>query len=396
MNKLISLVTTVLTITIGFVFWKTWKEKQEEDMAFREEEEWEEHIGAPKPIIESMEEEETEDSIFRKIKLESEEELEDMSFEEEEEEILEEAPPMPEMVATDESRDLEEVEEDFEWHIANYQINEMWTDTTGENIKVVVLDSGILHTHPDLTTADCKDFVGDAGDATDTDGHGTHCAGIIAANGQGEVIGVAPRIELYVAKVAVSDIDVTNERVLKALKWAVNRVKADIVVMCFTLRRKSTDIEELLADAKDKIMFVGAVSKSRYLATYDGCFGVGHIGDDKLPHEDFHKFKAVSIVAPGIDIKSTFIGDPPSYKTESGSSMATAYTAGVLALLKSYAKANNLDILPNRYFEILEETAEISEIEREIVGEDESETKIISLKIIQPLAALNELKNSIA
>lgn len=364
MNRLFYLVTTALATTVGFLFWKVWKsessqgkalEKGEGTFAKLEEEEdddeWgDDFIGAPKPII---------DPILNK--------KEEESFEEE--------------VAT--ARELEE-EEGFAWHIADYQIPEMWLDTTGENIKVVILDSGILHTHPDLETVDCKDFVGEAGDATDSDGHGTHCAGIVAAQGidNPAIIGVAPQVELYVAKIAESDFDVTNERVLKGLKWAVRHVLADVVIMSFSLRRENEEIQQLMEDAKDRTLFVSASSNYPYPASYNHCIGIADMDINEDPNENIGRYKAVNFMAPGIDIPSTFTD--PLYKNDSGASMATAYVGGVLALLKAYAKQKGMPLQSSDFVELLNKTA------------NEVEFKSSNYKILQPFDALVELKGMAA
>jgi hypothetical protein len=78
---------------------------------------------------------------------------------------------------------------------------------TGQGMRVAVIDTGIDYTHPDLGGCfgpSCKvvggyDFVNDDSDPMDDRGHGTHCAGIIAANGM--VKGVAPDASLCAYKV---------------------------------------------------------------------------------------------------------------------------------------------------------------------------------------------------
>jgi subtilisin family serine protease len=78
---------------------------------------------------------------------------------------------------------------------------------TGQGIRVAVIDTGIDYTHPDLggcfgsgcKVADGYDFVNEDADPQDDNGHGTHVAGIVAANGS--VKGVAPGASLFAYKV---------------------------------------------------------------------------------------------------------------------------------------------------------------------------------------------------
>ncbi len=91
-------------------------------------------------------------------------------------------------------------------------------DLSGQNVLVAVNDSGIDATHPDLTGR----VLGLPADLTDTDGHGTHVAGIIAGDGaesltvtnaQGSIMpgtngqfrGMAPKARLYSLNYGHSD-----------------------------------------------------------------------------------------------------------------------------------------------------------------------------------------------
>src|SRR5699024_2793151 len=81
------------------------------------------------------------------------------------------------------------------------------SDITGEGMTVAVIDTGVDYTHPDLGEGfgtDEKviggyDFVHNDNDPMDDNGHGTHVAGIIAANGQ--LKGVAPDASIMAYKV---------------------------------------------------------------------------------------------------------------------------------------------------------------------------------------------------
>ncbi|MEZ4888732.1 MAG: S8 family serine peptidase [Chitinophagales bacterium] len=419
MNKIRYIIINSLIAAIGYVVWQAWRSKQYDETG---EEDIDDFIGEPSPIFEEDDEDFSEDFedfddfddfdddlLFDEIEdeileneifdrgLDDDDDIENEDFDMFEDDEEPEAAAMEdedweEVPQPSEDREISEedeepvpapdiaLEEGLAWQIADYHINEIWADAKGEKVKVAMLDSGICLTHPDLSFEATKDFTADTGDANDNDGHGTHCAGIVCAKGQenAEVLGIAPKVKLYVAKIAESDFDVTNERIYAALKWAINVAKADIVSMSFSVRVEHDGIKQLLNRAKDRVIFVGATSKYPYPATYDNCIGVADMDQECQTNENFHKYKAVDIVAPGINIQSTFT-DPP-YKLDSGSSMATAYVTGVLALLKSYAIANNLEVSPEKYAQIIEETA----------------TANNDFKIVNPLAALNQLKTLIA
>lgn len=94
----------------------------------------------------------------------------------------------------------------------------------GTGIKVGIIDSGVDYTHPALGGCfgedNCKvrygyDFVGDGSngflqpddDPMDCAGHGTHVAGIIAANSStSSLIGVAPNVTLGAYRVFGCDV----------------------------------------------------------------------------------------------------------------------------------------------------------------------------------------------
>lgn len=99
---------------------------------------------------------------------------------------------------------------------------------TGKGIKVGVIDTGIDYTHPDLKHAykGGKDLVDHDNDPMETKGnaelatiHGTHVAGIIAANGK--VKGVAPEAEIYAYRALGPGGAGDTEQVLLAIDAAI-------------------------------------------------------------------------------------------------------------------------------------------------------------------------------
>jgi subtilisin family serine protease len=104
---------------------------------------------------------------------------------------------------------------DEQWNLALVGAPAAWPTTTGEGVVIAVIDSGVDSRHPDLRdrlvgSIDCVGADGDpdrcrAGGDTDTDGHGTHVAGIAVAaadNGRG-VAGVAPDARLLSVRALV-------------------------------------------------------------------------------------------------------------------------------------------------------------------------------------------------
>ena len=104
---------------------------------------------------------------------------------------------------------------------------------TGSGIDVAVIDTGVDATHPSLdggTVVGGHDFVNDDEDPMDDNGHGTHVAGIVAANG--DVTGVAPGASIVAYKVLNRNGSGPTSDVIAGLEAAVdpaNPHRAEVV-----------------------------------------------------------------------------------------------------------------------------------------------------------------------
>ena len=113
-----------------------------------------------------------------------------------------------------------------QWYLQDDHAFDAWPEppTSFTPVKVAVVDSGIDCSLPDFQgrIADARSFVG--GDpCTDTEGHGTFVAGVIAANldTQGSV-GIAYMSQLLVAKVVRADGTIPLQAESEAIHWAVD------------------------------------------------------------------------------------------------------------------------------------------------------------------------------
>lgn len=236
---------------------------------------------------------------------------------------------------------------------------------TGEDVKVLVIDTGIDLDHEDLiVNLDPEnygwDFFENDSSPDDEFGHGTHCAGIIGAayNDLG-ILGVAPNVDLYAARVGTGmSFDITLAE--KAIQWGINN-DIDVISMSFT-----TGGDWLLDDCKQAyqagIVLVAAtgndfLTKIRKPARYSSVIAVGAVrekeGGGYIRQEFSNYGERMELVAPGVNIFSTMIDGKYAYK--SGTSMACPMVAGVCALLIS--SDPSLKRSPSRVREILNNSA---------------------------------------
>ena len=205
-------------------------------------------------------------------------------------------------------------------------------------VLVAVLDTGIDCNHEDLVglvtaetnltgTSKPKDFYG----------HGTHVAGIIAANDNDKgVVGIAPGCSLLNVKVA-DDIGRCQALTLaEGILWAVEN-GADVINVSIQLNDSSPKLEEAVnyAWSQGSLIVAAAGNYEKespvYPAGYESCIAVIRLTPDSELTQFLKSHDCIDVVAPGCDIYSTLPGNDYGYKT--GSSFATAFISGVAALL---------------------------------------------------------------
>ena len=236
---------------------------------------------------------------------------------------------------------------------ADIDAPEAWDIITGTaEIKIAILDTGIDQDHLDL---DDK-LVGninftDSSTVDDLYGHGTHVAGIAAAetnNTQG-VAGAGYNSSLLNVKVLNDDGVGYYSWIADGIRWATdygveNDVKV-VINMSLGGKRKSSTLEDAVNYAWNKGVVLAAAAGNDgnpsplYPAKYENCIAVAATdsNDEKASFSQWGDW--VDVAAPGVDIFSTFpnhpyvIGKSLDYDFGSGTSMSTPFVSGLAALV---------------------------------------------------------------
>ncbi|MCH2055836.1 MAG: S8 family serine peptidase, partial [Thalassotalea sp.] len=236
-------------------------------------------------------------------------------------------------------------------------------EVKGDGITVAILDTGIDYTHPALGGClgeGCKvsngwDFVNNDADPMDGDGHGTHVAGIVAAESD-DFTGVAPNARLHAYKVLSDEGWGKISDVIAAIEKAVDPdgdPNTDDAVDVINMSLGGVgDADDLLSQATDAAVDAGVIvvvaagnefsygeiERSSPAAARKAITVASSDKDDTISIFSSRGSLPVNqalkpeITAPGGDILSTFLDH--GVQELSGTSMASPHIAGIAALLK--------------------------------------------------------------
>lgn len=218
-----------------------------------------------------------------------------------------------------------------------------WGGSTGEGVRVAIVDGGIEHDHPALGECVRGGVVVEYDEAAedsvrieaddpprDPSGHGTACAGIIHS--------LAPRAALYSVRVLGSDMKGRAIQFANGLEWAIDNRMQVVNLSLSTSRRDYYGLFHELADAAyfAGVVLVSAVNNvfgASYPSLYSSVISVAaHEGQDPLTYY-YNPSPPVEFGARGIDVRVAW--NDKQYLTSTGNSFAAPHIAGLVALIRA-------------------------------------------------------------
>ncbi|MGP4078398.1 S8 family peptidase [Pseudalkalibacillus sp. R45] len=251
---------------------------------------------------------------------------------------------------------------------AMYNDSNLTATSGGDGVRVAVLDTGTYTDHVDLVenVEQCKDFSSNRspivdGKCDDKNGHGTHVAGTVLANGGADgqgVYGVAPESKLWAYKVLGNSGFGYSDDIANAIKHAADQGNSLGVNVVISMSLGSSSKDALISDAvtyamnngalviaaagndgpnPDTIGFPGGLVDAVAVAALEdvqenGTYRVADFSSRGNPATDGDyviQERDVEVSAPGRAIESTW--KDGAYNTISGTSMATPHVSGLAA-----------------------------------------------------------------
>ena len=218
---------------------------------------------------------------------------------------------------------------------------------TGKGVTIAVVDTGIDYNHIEFKgrIGAGYDFVDGDSIAEDSNGHGTHVAGTIAAAKDGRgITGIAHDATIMPVRVLDEDGAGYLSDVIRGVRWATNN-GADVI----NLSLGGTGYSQAMADAirhasrRGTVVVMAAGNEGGASPEYPAAHAIDHgiaVGavqrDGRLANfSNRAGWQPLDYVtAPGVGITSTLPGN--RYGRYSGTSMAAPHVAGVAGLLKSH------------------------------------------------------------
>ena len=283
------------------------------------------------------------------------------------------------------------------WNLDQIGASDAWRFNTGSlEVIVGVVDTGVLHSHPDLKDNIWRnpletpgngvdddgngfiddvvgwDFHSDDADPTDASGHGTHIAGTIGAVGNNGVGTVGLNWNVKIIPIRVGEQDsLSSSAIAEGLRYLrfIKERGENVIASNNSYGSSSRNFvaEQEVRNHRDEgILFVAASGNSgdnlevAGNAQYPAQFNSSNViavanstQEDVLDRSSNYGVTSVHIAAPGKAIYSTYVG-ANQYATISGTSMSTPLVVGAAALLKSYRPTMSAEAIKSRLLDTVD------------------------------------------
>lgn len=218
-----------------------------------------------------------------------------------------------------------------------------WGGSSGQGVRVAIVDSGIDGDHPALAGCVRGGIIVEYDEQAtnsiriepdecphDLSGHGTACAGIIH--------GLAPQAEIYSVRVLGKDMHGRAIQFAGGLDWAVDNGMHVINLSLSTARQEYFALFHRLSDAAyfKNTVLVSAMSNyptASYPSEYASVISVAaHAGHDPFLFY-YNPTPPVEFGSPGIDVRVAW--KDHGYARITGNSFAAPHIAGIVTLIKA-------------------------------------------------------------
>ena len=292
------------------------------------------------------------------------------------------------------------------WALQRVLLDELWSQSKGKGVRVAVIDTGVDVKNPQLAHAvdvksgrnflpkNLKDSNGDKiargseNGTTDTVGHGTKVAGIIAArpvSGTG-FVGLAPEATIIPIEQNDADGHGTVQTLTDAVNYAIQSGADVINISQDTSNAVQPDpsLESAIDTALSRKIVVvasagnggaGGNVKKTYPASFPGVLAVAASDRNNERASFSQSGDFVGVAAPGVDMISTV--PKGGHCSDNGTSFSAPYVSGVAALIK----AKHPEWTAREVVAQIEQTAE-----RTIAGHD----RLVGWGVVDPVRALTE------
>lgn len=281
--------------------------------------------------------------------------------------VVEHIPPLPSLAPQLNSPRAQRLN----WGLETGRIPAQWWQEhqlSGRGVRLAILSTGADARHPDLAALKAENLKDFTGKNAVEDTHGLGIQAAIIAAGTGEIAyGVAPEAELLIGKIGVAPNAIKVEYLIEGLEWAILQ-KADVAAMLVDFialpENQKEQLNAVIARALDAgMVLLAPVGNSterkpedRFPAALEGVISVG-------AHHAFNRrsdFSARSynldLLAPGEGLTTSGLQQEQGANLKD-TAIATAFTAGFVALIKQWEKQQGLISTPDDMKALLCESA---------------------------------------